>query len=52
MAEALGTASSIFAVLGLAKSAIGFLRDVKDGPEECKKLVQELSFLRGVLESL
>jgi hypothetical protein len=52
MAEALGTASSIIAALGLTNSAMGFLRDVKDGPEEFKKLVQELSFLGSVLESL
>jgi hypothetical protein len=52
MAEALGTVASIIAVLGLAKSAVSLLRDVKDASAQCNSLIAEVSFTRGLLEGL
>ena len=52
MAEALGTAASIIAALGLTKSAVSLLCDIKNAPEDCTKLLQEISFTRGILDSL
>lgn len=52
MAETLGTVASIIAVLGLAKSAVAFLRDIKDASAQCKSLITEISFTRGLLDGL
>ena len=52
MAEPLGTVASIIAVLGLAKSAVSLLRDIKDASAQCKGLITEISFTRGILEGL
>jgi hypothetical protein len=52
MAETLGTVASIIAVLGLAKSAVSLLRDIKDASAQCKSLITEISFIRGILEGL
>lgn len=52
MADPLGTAASIIAVLELAKSTAEYLRSVKDASKQCKSLLVEISSIRGILTEL
>jgi hypothetical protein len=52
MAEILGIASSIVALLQLSGTVIKYLGSVKDAPEELSRLVLEVSITRGLLSSL
>jgi hypothetical protein len=52
MADPLSITASIIAVLQLASSVAGYLRDVKDASNECKRLALELSTTRGILDAL
>lgn len=52
MAEILGIAASIVALLQLSGTVIKYLGSVKDAPEELSRLVLEVSITRGLLSSL
>ncbi|KAF8448612.1 hypothetical protein BDZ91DRAFT_786976 [Kalaharituber pfeilii] len=52
MAEAAGLAASIIAILGLGAKAVQILHTIKDGPENCKKLKDEVASVLGLLGKL
>lgn len=52
MADPLSITASVIAVLQLTTTVTKYLREVKDAPAECKRLVIELSSLRGILDTL
>ncbi|KAF8448615.1 hypothetical protein BDZ91DRAFT_786978 [Kalaharituber pfeilii] len=52
MAEGAGLVSSIIAILGLGAKAVQFLHTIKDGPENCKKLKDEVAGVLGLLDKL
>ena len=59
MAEAVGLAASIAALVELTVTVVNYLRDVEDTPKECLRLMLEvksieriLAALKGVVETL
>jgi hypothetical protein len=48
----MSTAVSIKALLQTIGSVLSYLRDVKDGQNDCKKLIIELTSTRGILDTL
>ena len=52
MGDPLSAAASILAVLQLSSSVIGYLRNAQGASKECKKLVIEISFVKGMLDTL
>lgn len=52
MAELVSLTASIVALLQISMSAVSYLNDVKDGPQEKKRLLLELSSVSGLLYTL
>ncbi|KAI9794829.1 MAG: hypothetical protein M1816_002957 [Peltula sp. TS41687] len=52
MGEPLSTTTSIIAVLQLTVTVINYLRGVKDASQDCKRLIGEVSAIRGLLTTL
>ncbi|KAI5782081.1 hypothetical protein DFH27DRAFT_579715 [Peziza echinospora] len=52
MAEALGIASSILAILDASAKIANYLKQVRDAPQERGRFINELRLLDGVLRSL
>ncbi|SJL10212.1 uncharacterized protein ARMOST_13596 [Armillaria ostoyae] len=52
MAEALGVASSITALIDASTAVISYLKAMKDAPKECKELLNELSDLKDWLSKV
>ena len=52
MADALGTAASIIAVIQLAQVVLGYINDVKGASEDRNMLLVEISTVNGLLYSL
>jgi hypothetical protein len=52
MVDPLSISASIVALLQLTSSVSTYIRDVKDASKDCKKLFVEISFTRGVLDTL
>ena len=52
MVDPLSISASIVALLQLTSSVTAYLRDVKDASKDCNKLFVEISFTRGILDTL
>ena len=52
MAEALGIASSVLAILEASAKIANYLKQVRDAPQERERFINELQLLDGVLRSL
>jgi hypothetical protein len=52
MSDPLSTAASIVALSQLAAKVFSYLRDIKNGPAECKSIMVEVTLVRGLLVSL
>ena len=52
MAEAIGVAGSIIAILRLTGVVVRYLNDVKDASKDCSKLMVEISCTSGILLGL
>lgn len=52
MADPLSITASIIAVLQLAGSVVGYLRDVEGASKDCRKLILEISSIRGILDTV
>jgi hypothetical protein len=52
MADPLSTTASIIALLDLSGKVLKYLRNVKDSPKDCNRLIVEISSTRGILDTL
>ncbi len=52
MAEGLGVAASVMTVLQLTQSVIKYIANIKDAPNECRKLLVDFTYIEGLLEIL
>jgi hypothetical protein len=52
MADPLSTTANLINLLDLCGKVLKYLRDVKDGPKDCTRLMVEISSTRGILDTL
>lgn len=52
MSDPLSVTASIIAVLQLAKATVDYIRDIKNASKDCRRLVVEISSVRGILAEL
>ena len=48
MAELLGTITTVISLVQTTQQVLAYLRDVKDAPKECRRLIAEISSVRAI----